>query len=189
MFTRGPTRTQFLLSKIGAIIACIVLGVVVGFAVGIITGAILNIFTGVGINLSFFSALWLLHVVIFLLEAMLALLAYAMLSLCLSTLGRATAAGVAGSLVWWVLESVLGGAFYLAGTQIKGLTGDFLRAVPDYFIGNNVNALFQNQAGSIYGSATPSTLSDMHAILVLLGYLVIFIGLAWWVNKSRDITN
>jgi ABC-type transport system involved in multi-copper enzyme maturation permease subunit len=189
MFTRGPTRTQFLLSKIGAILACIILGVVIGMAIGIITGAILNIFTGISTNLSFFSALWLMHAIIFLLEVMLALFMYAMLSLCLSTLGRATAAGVAGSLVWWVLESVLGGAFYLAGAQMKGFMGDFLRAVPDYFIGNNISALLQNQASNIYGTATPSQLSDLHAVLVLAGYLVIFIGLAWWITRGRDITN
>jgi ABC-type transport system involved in multi-copper enzyme maturation permease subunit len=188
MFTRGPTRTQFLLSKIGAILACIVLGVVVGIILGIIISIIMNLFAGTSTNMSFFSAMWLLHLFVFLLEAMLALFMYAMLSLCLSTLGRATAAGVAGSLVWWVLESVLGGAFYLAGLQIKGFIGDFLRAVPDYFIGNNISALLQNQASSIYG-AIPSELSDLHAVLVLAGYLVIFIGLAWWVNKNRDITN
>jgi ABC-2 type transport system permease protein len=189
MFTRGPTRTQFLLSKVGAILVCIVLGVVVGIAIGIITGAILNIFTGISANLSFFSVVWLMHAIIFLLEVILALFMYAMLSLCLSTLGRATAAGVAGSLVWWVLENILGGAFYLAGEQMKGFAGDFLRAVPDYFIGNNVSALLQNQSSNIYGTATPSQLSDLHAMLVLAGYLLIFIGLAWWVTKNRDTTN
>jgi ABC-type transport system involved in multi-copper enzyme maturation permease subunit len=66
--------------------------------------------------------------------------------------------------------------------------GAFLQAIPDYFIGSNVGALLQNQGSHVFES-TPSQLSDLHAVLVLLAYVVLFFGLSWWVNERRDITN
>jgi ABC-type transport system involved in multi-copper enzyme maturation permease subunit len=188
MFTRGPTRTQFLLSKIGAVLTCIAFGVVGGILLGVVSGAIMNLFTGIGVNFHFLTGIWIVQVLLLMLAAMLALFVYAMMAICLSTLGRATAAGVAGTLVWWVLEGLLGSLFSFAGGQLKGFIGDFLRAIPDYFIGNNVSALLGNQGGPVFGG-TPSQLSDVHAILVILAYLALFIGLSWWVNERRDITN
>jgi hypothetical protein len=122
------------------------------------------------------------------LTSILGLFMYSMIALFLSTLGRTTVAGVAGALVWWVLESIMGQVLNIVGGQINGVSGDLLRAIPDYFIGSNVVALVQNQAQYVSGDS-PSHLSDLHALLVLATYLVFFIGLAWWANESRDIAN
>lgn len=188
MLTRGPTRTQFLLAKVGAILACLVLGSVVVILLGIVEGTLLTLAVGVGVSTNFLTAMWLVHAVLYVCTAILGLFMYAMLALCLSALGRATAAGVAGAIVWWVLENALGDILVLVGTLVKGPLGAALKATPDYFINNNVNALVQNQSHYILNSA-PAQLSDLHAVLVLAGYLILFIGLAWWVTQRRDITN
>jgi ABC-type transport system involved in multi-copper enzyme maturation permease subunit len=188
MLTRGPTRTQFFLSKIGAVSVCLALGFLGMTLLGVVLGALFNLITGIPIDFSFLTAAWLLHAALYLLVSMLGLFVYAMLALCLATLGRATAAGVAGALVWWVLENALGGVFALLGTLIKGQWGSFLQAVPDYFIARNVDAPVQNQSHFILLDQ-PSTLSDLHALLVVAGYLVVFIGLTWWVIRRRDIAN
>lgn len=188
VFTRGPTRTQFLLSKIGAILACIVVGYLAGLLIGILSGALLNFFMGVGTSFSFLTAGWIGHLILYLLISILGLFMYSMIALCLSILGRATAAGVAGALVWWVLEGVLGQAFSLAGSQVNGVMGDILKAIPDYFISRNMSSLLQNQSKYLFGDGS-GQLSDVHALLVLAAYLVLFIGLAWWTNESRDVTN
>jgi len=120
--------------------------------------------------------------------AMFGLFMYTMLALFLATAGRATAAGVAGALVWWVLENVLSGVLTLVAILIKGPFGDFLKAVPDYFIGNNVGALLQNQTQYFMGTG-PNALSDVHALIVLFVYLVVFIGLSIFISLRRDITN
>ncbi len=189
MFTRGPTRTQFFLSKVGAILICIVMGMIVLVPLGILTGAILNLLTGIGIDFSFFSGAWLLHTLLKLLIVMLELFVFGMLALCLSTLGRATAAGVAGSLVWWGLETVLGGFLFLIGNTITGAPGNFVRAIPDYFISNSIGALSQNQDHYITPTSQASTVSDLQAFITLVVYLAVFIGVAWWVNQQRDVTN
>ena len=201
MFTRGPSRTQFLLSKIGVAICCIVIGVLGITLITIPLGEVLNLLTSVGTGSafqSFASAAWVGHALLYLLITMLGLFIYAMMALFLATLARSTAAGIAGVLVWALLiEPVLGAVFNGIASITNGATAGFLRAIPDYFIGNNVSALQQNQEVVLFpgslaqlaAQANPSPLSDGHALLVLAGYLILFIGLAWWINERRDITN
>jgi ABC-type transport system involved in multi-copper enzyme maturation permease subunit len=196
MLTRGPTRTQFLLAKVGTVIICVLTTLFLLILVGIIVGALLNLTTGIAVNLSFFTGEWLVHAIAYVLIATLGLSVYAMIALCLATLGKTTAAGIAGALIWWFLESVLGAVFTGIGFLNKGPVGDFLDAIPDYFIGNNIAALYDHQSRYLMngvtqvGSITNShDISDMHAILVLMIYFVVFIGVAWWVNQQRDITN
>jgi len=201
MFTRGPSRTQFLLSKIGAAVSCIVIGVLGITLISIVLGQVLNLLTGVvprfivGNSL---NAAWLGHALLYLLITMLGLFVYAMMALFLATLARSTAAGIAGVLVWaLVIEPVLGVVCNGIASITNGATADLLRAIPDYFIGNNISALQQNQEVALFpgsivqlaAQANPRPLSDIHALLVLAGYLILFIGLAWWVNERRDVTN
>ncbi len=197
LFTRGPSRTQFLLSKIGVAICCIVIGMLGITLITIPLGEVLNLLTGVGTSFSA-SAAWVGHALLYLLITMLGLFVYAMMALFLATLARSTAAGIAGVLVWALLiEPVLGAVFNGIASLTNGATAGFLRAIPDYFIGNNVSALQQNQEVVLFpgslaqlaAQANPSPLSDGHALLVLAGYLILFIGLAWWINERRDITN
>ncbi|MBV9229082.1 MAG: ABC transporter permease subunit [Chloroflexi bacterium] len=189
MFTRGPTRTQFLLSKVGAIFVCTVLGTFALALIGIVVGAFFNIvMKGISTNFSFFTGTWVLHASLYLLAAALGLFLYGMIALCLSLLGKTTVAGVAGALMWWVLEGLLGQVFYLLGTLNRGILGDFLKAVRDYLIGNNVQALLQNQTHYLVGDSA-SQLSDLHTLFVLVFYIILLVGLAWWVNERRDVTN
>ena len=189
MFTRGPTRTQFLLAKIGAILTCVALSFLVLVPLGILTGALLNLITGINVDFSFLTGTWILHAVLDLLVSMLGVFMYTMLAFCLSTLGRATVAGVAGALIWWALEGALSGILVLVGSLNKGGLGDFVKAIPDYFVGNNIAALTQNQEHYLSPGTLPAQLSDLHALLVLAVHLALSIGLAWWVIKQRDITN
>lgn len=188
MFTRGPTRTQFLLSKIGASLVCIIIGVLLMLAIGVLEGALLNLVSGIGVSFSFLSGTWILHMFLYVLIGMLGLFMYAMAALFLATLGQTTVAGVAGGLAIWVAEFILAQVLSLVGFLYKGPLGDFLKAIPDYFIGNNVSALLGNQAHYVFGDQG-AQLSDLHAILVLVAYLVLFIGLSIWLNRRRDIAN
>ncbi len=188
MSTRGPTRVQYLLSKVGAILTCTIIGFVFIVLIGLVVGALLNLLSGVATNTDFVNNGGLGHMLLYALISMFGLFVYTMLALFLGTAGRATAAGVAGALVWWVLESVLSGVLSVVAFIVKGPFGDFLKAVPDYFISNNINALLQNQTQYFIGNG-PSTLSDVHAVLVLLVYLALFIGVSIFISVRRDITN
>jgi len=188
MYTRGPTRTQFLLAKVGAMLIYTVVSFIIVVALGIALAALLNLISGIGMNLDFLHNGGILYVILYLLAAIVSLFVYTMLALFLSTLGRATVAGVAGAIVWYIVETLLTQVFGVIGLFVKGPFGDLLKAVPDYFIGNNVGALMQNQVYHIIGGQA-STLSDLHSWLVLMAYIILFIGLSLWITARRDITN
>jgi ABC-type transport system involved in multi-copper enzyme maturation permease subunit len=191
MLTRGPTRTQFLLSKIGAAIVSVVLGAVGISLLGILTGLIFNFTTGITPTFDFFSLSWLGHALLYLLVTMLGLITFAMMALFLSTLGRATAAGLAGVLTWSFLIEPAISVIGLFGRTITGPLGSFFQSLPDYLIGSNINALLQNQYPYVFplsaGSQITQASTDIHALLVLTVYLVVFIGIALWVNRRRDV--
>ncbi len=190
LFTRGPTRTQFLLGKIGAAIVCIVLGVLVVTLVGVLLGYALNPISGITPDFHFFNVSWLGYTLLLLLAAMLGWFVYAMVALFFGTLGRSTAAGIAGGLVWLFIEPTLGFILSAVANLVHGTLGDVLKAIPDYLIGKNVSALVQNQLAHVLGVQPASGgLSDLHALLVLAGYLVVFIGLSWLITVRRDVTN
>ncbi len=189
MFTRGPTRTQFFLAKIGAILVCIILGVLVTVPIGILTGALLNLFTGIGINFSLLTASWFLHSILRLFITMLGLFMFAMIALCLATLGRATVAGVTGALVWWGLEVIIGSVLLLVGNNLGGSLAAVAKAIPNYFITDSINALSQNQSHYLSPTEQAGAVPDWQALIVLAAYLIVLIGVACWVNQKRDVTN
>jgi ABC-type transport system involved in multi-copper enzyme maturation permease subunit len=191
LLTRGPTRTQMLLAKVGAALTCIALGVVGVLLLGVCVGMLFSLLLGLAPGFTFLSGAWSGHLLLYVLGVMLGLTLYAMMALCLSTLGRATAAGLAGVLTWsFLIEPVIQALGFLR--NIGGPWGNFFQALPDYLIGSNISVLLQNQARYLFPALSglqPSTTSDLHALIVLAVYLVIFLGLAWWVSVRRDITN
>ena len=188
MFTRGPTRTQFLLGKIGAILACVALAFVVLTPLGIISGLLLNLISGIAPSYSFLTGAWTGNALLYLLLCILSVFTYSMMALFIGTLGRSTAAGVAGALAWALVEPVAGSVLQLLGAVIKGPIGNILSAIPDYFVSNNLSSLLQNQGQAIFNGGS-SQISNLHALIVVAAYLLIFIGLAERVSVRRNVTN
>jgi len=188
MFTRGPTRLQFLFAKILAIIVCIVMSVVVLAAVGIGVGLIFNGVTGVAPAYTFFTSAWFGHMLLYLLYMMLTWFVFAIVALAFGTIGRSTVAGIVGALVWFFVEPISTRIIYLVSQSMTGQLHDFVNAIPDYFITNNVSTLIQNQKHILFGS-DPGTLSDVHVWLVLLVYVVVFLVVSCIVTVRRDVTN
>ena len=188
MYTRGPTRLQFLLAKVGVAALCAAIGILTITITGILIGQALNALSSIPQVLDFLGPGWIAHALLYILVAMLDWFIYATIAIFFGTLGRSTVAGIVGALAWLFLEPILGSILKLAGTFSHGIFGNFLKAIPDYFISNNTGALLQNQGQYIFGGSG-SSLSDLHALAVLLVYLVVFIGLSWRINERRDVTN
>lgn len=188
MFTRGPWRGHFLLAKYGAALVCIVLGVLAMALGGVILGQLFNLASGVHQNLSFITAEWVGHAILYLLATMLNWFMYAVVAIFFAFLGRSTVAGIAGALTWFFAEPIISNILTVAGHFSLGLFGAFMSALPDYLMGNNARALQLNQAQYLFGAAGSSQ-SNLQALIILAVYLVVFIGLTWWLNESRDVTN
>ena len=154
-------------------------------------GSIFSFTTGLAPTFDFFSTSWLGHAVLYLLIAILGLFTYAMMALFLSTLGRSTAAGMVGVLTWSFLIEPAISVIALLGKSISGPLGSFFQSLPDYLIGSNISNLLSNQDPYIFptptGSHVAPQLSNIHSLLVLCIYLVVFIGVALWVNMRRDV--
>lgn len=188
LFTRGPTRLQFLFAKIVTVIICIVPAVLVLTLFGIFLGEVLYPMLGFSIHWAFLTAGWLGHTVLFLLAGMLGWFVWAMIAIFFGTLGRSTVAAIVAPFVWYITEQILNNLISAFVGSSSGTLSDLARAIPDYFVGSSILALLQNQAHVIFG-ASASSLSDLHALSVIGFYIVLFIALSCWMTVKRDVTN
>lgn len=190
LFIRGPTRTQFLIAKLGASFIVIVIGMLAMVVPGILCGQLFNPVSGIAQMWTFWSGAWLGHALLYLLIAALDWFMFAIIAIFFATLGRSTAAGVVAGIGWLFAEPILGGVLTLLGDVSRGPAGTVLKAIPNYFISTNFGALLNDQRQYLSFSATSTpAVSVPHAIIVLLVYFALFIGLTWWINKRRDVTN
>jgi ABC-type transport system involved in multi-copper enzyme maturation permease subunit len=188
LFTRGPTRVQFLLAKVLALAASTMLGLLTITVVGVLLGYALYPITGLVPDFHFFTAAWLGYALLLVLLQMLGWFIYAILALFIGTLGRSSVAGIVGGVIWLFMEFILNNVLPGLGAIIGGSLGKVVSAIPDYFVVNNINALVQNLAYSM-GKNPASSLSTLHSLLVFAGYLVVCIGLSCWLTVKRDVTN
>ncbi|GER84033.1 hypothetical protein KTAU_26700 [Thermogemmatispora aurantia] len=189
LFTRGPTRTQFLLAKVGAMLICSIVGISGLSISGLVIGYLLSLLRQAPSPAPFLTTSWLLHTGLFLLLAMFNWFIFAVIALFFGILGRSSAAGIGGGIVWYLLEPIIGQICQLSSELVQGPVSAFLRAVPDYLIGNNLATLMAHQGYYIFGSSSISTLPDAEALTVLLAYIVLLLSIAGWLNHRRDITN
>lgn len=188
LFTRGPWRGQFLLAKYGAALVCAMIGVLGMAFLGVLAGQLFNMLSGVPQNWQVVNAAWSGHALLYLLTTVLHWCMYAVMAVFFGVLGRSTAAGIGGALTWFFAEPIVSSILTAAGNFSGGEAGVFLRALPDYFMGNNARALQLNQAHYLFGNLSSSQ-SDLNALITLVVYLVAFISLTWWLNESRDVIN
>jgi ABC-type transport system involved in multi-copper enzyme maturation permease subunit len=188
LYTRGPSRLQFLWAKIGAMVVCIILGILLFAGVTIALGFALHPLSGLPVNWSFFSAQWLGQAGLFLLACMLDWFVFAIMALFFATLGRSNVAGIVGPFIWLFAEEILTRLIFTLAASSSGPLATALRAIPTYFPGNAAANLIQNQ-GIVVFQGTSGLASSLHAGLVVAAYLAIFIGLSGWLTLHRDVKN
>ena len=180
MFTRGPTRVQFLLAKIAVIAICAVPTVPFLILLGSGVGAAMAHLAGIGAGLSFLTAAVFGHFVLFVLLGMLFWFSYMLMAVFFGTVGRSTTAGVVGPLVWIFVEPAL-------ASVMAGLSG-FAQHIPDYFLGTNLLSLIHDQEHALSIGAT-GAYPVGHSLLVVAAYLIAFVGVACWLTVRRDVTH
>jgi len=194
--SRGVSRAQLLAAQIGAL-AILALAVTAGmFILGALIGLTLGPLLGGSIpNIPPTGWLELLG---FWLVVSLHLFAYALIALCLATLGRSTAAGIAGSLGYLLFENIALPIILLITAALSGSLSTGISTIQNVFLGPNLSGL---QAGvtqsplNLGGASSGSSNADLPVIaptqglLVSLLYCALLIGLSYWVLRKRDVTN
>lgn len=186
MFTRGPTRLQFLFAKIAVMAICVVPTLLFEIVLGSTVGAVMAHFAGVGAGLSFLTADVFGHFVLFVLLGMLFWFAYMLMALFFGTVGRSMVVGTVGPLVWLLVEPVL--------TVVLSSAPGFVKYIPNYSLGNNLLSLIHGQMAALGilgndSAVQPGVHSAGQPLLVVAVYLIVFVGVACWLTVRRDVTH
>lgn len=198
--SHGVSRAQLLAGQVGALAilalaaagAMLILGALIGFTVGPLLGGSIKAIPLGGV----------LQIVGFWLVISLQLFAYALIALLLATLGRSTAAGIAGSLGYVLFELIaLPITTVIAVSLVDTSFGSVFGHIQDFFLAPNISGLLSavNQApldlGGGGGNASDVTslvnyvITPSQGLLVSLLYCVALIGLSYWVLRKRDVTH
>lgn len=188
MFTRGPTRLQFLFAKIVTLAIYVVPSFLLLMLTGTLVGAAMAHVAGIGTSLSFWSAAYVGHLVLYLLLGMLFWFAYMLMALCFGTVGRSTVAGIVGPLIWLAVELLLSNLIIALTSNTSGGLTDVVKAIPSYFLGTNLTSLLHYQ-GSVLSFTSPGAYSHGHSLLVVAVYLVVFVGVASLLTVRREVTH
>ncbi|HKV57255.1 MAG TPA: ABC transporter permease [Ktedonobacteraceae bacterium] len=188
MFTRGPTRLQFLIAKVVVLAIYVIPTILLLMLLGMAIGAIMAQLAGVSTGLSFLTADHFGHFVLYLLLTILYWYAYMLMALFFGTVGRSTVAGIVGPLILLAIEPLLSSSITVLTSSSSGGLTDFLKHVPDYFLGNNLTSLLHNQ-GQALSFTDAGPYSNGHSLLVVAAYLVVFVGVSCWLTVRRDVTS
>jgi ABC-type transport system involved in multi-copper enzyme maturation permease subunit len=188
MFTRGPTRLQFLIAKMLVLVIYVIPTILFLMLLGILIGAVMAQLAGLANGLSFLTADHFGHVVLYALMAILYWYAYMLLALFFGTVGRSTVAAIVGPLIVLAIEPLVSSSITVLTSNSSGGLTDFLKHVPDYFLGNNLTSLLHNQ-GHILSFSDAGPYSNGHSLLVVAAYLVVFVGISCWLTVRRDVTS
>ncbi len=189
--SRGVGRAQLVIAQVialavlalGLAFGTLALGAVAGFIIGpSLGGTIQGVPSGGWIELGEY---WL--------AVSLNLFAFEAVAFFIATLGRSTAAGIAASLGYVLLENVVGSILLAIGQAMQSDLGTFLTHVPEWFLGTNAAAIGVNvsQSPVDLGISTSSVIVELgtgRALLVTLGYCLLLTGASYLLVRQRDVT-
>ena len=188
---RGQSRSAYLTTKLLGIAVVAVIGVLVVMGIGLLFSIIITVVEGSPITLDVPGGddLSVVDVALMGLRTVYTMTPYVLLAFCLTVVGRSTTLGVAGVLVYVMLEAIV--------LAILGGIGGEAADARTYFIGHNVMAiLVENQVSHLgyFSMAARGSLvlrADLPdpgvAALVLALYCAVFLTIAYVVFNRRDL--
>ena len=187
---RGQSRSSYLTSKLLGIAVVAGIGVMVVMGIGLLFSIIVTAVEGSPITLDVpvGDDLSVVDVALMGLRTVYTMTPYVLLAFCLSVVGRSTTLGVAGVLVYVLLEAIV--------LAVLGGIGGAAADARAYFIGHNVMAvLVENQVSHLgyfsmapRGSLVAFDLPDPVVAALVLGlYCLIFLAIAFVVFQRRDL--
>ncbi len=190
--SRGASRAQLLVAQViafvilalAASLGLLILGTLVGVSLGPLLGG----------NIPAIPADGWVEMLGFWLVLAFKLFAYALIALFLATAGRSTAAGIAGSLGYFLFETVALPIIISIALALSGLQSGAAH-IQDVFIGPNLNAVLAGVSGSPLdlggrNAGGPfDTIAPFQGLVVSILYCLAFIGLSYWMMRSRDVTH
>jgi ABC-2 type transport system permease protein len=159
------------------------IGVIAGFAMSLITTAI----GGYAFNFDFLTGSYAWDQFLQFWRTYYVLLPYVLLGFLFSIVGRSAMPGIAFGIGIFFLESIITTFMYLAGGWVAN--------IPDYLLYANVRAITslanlpgQLGSGAAFGGGNISLPTPTHAFIALAIYSVVFLVIAFYLFRKRDVT-
>ncbi|TET40646.1 MAG: hypothetical protein E3J65_00555 [Dehalococcoidia bacterium] len=180
MLSKRGIRSHYLGAKIVSLIIIALIGIAISLIVGFALASFTTIQLAGSINWDFMSASYVGELFKMFGWTAFALLVYILLGVLFAVVGRSALVGIAVGLGYYFVERIAIGIFTGAG--------GWLAEIPNYLIGQNINALMPgNQLGGPF--MTTSTLpSLLHASVTLAVYCLVFLALSLYLFQKRDLT-
>ena len=187
MLTSSESRFKLLSAKLISVVILILIGMVVGLFGGFIMSLITTAIGGYAFDFSFATDEYLWDQFLQFWRTFSVLAPYMLLGFLFAIAGRSVMPGIALGI----------GILFLEGffTFFMILAGGWIARIPDYLLSVNVDAITalndlpQGFGGGPMGGGFSSQAPEIsHAFIVLAGYSLVFIVLAFYLFRKRDVT-
>jgi ABC-2 type transport system permease protein len=164
--------------------------ILIGMVIGVITGFIMSLITtaigGYSFNFDFLTGEYIWEQFLQFWRTFFVLIPYTALAFLFAIVGRGAMTGIGLGIGVYIVESLI--------TTFMVLAGGWVAKVPDYLLANNVNAITslaqlpEGFRGGGFGDVTFQLPGTAHAFVTLAIYSVVFLVLAFYVFRRRDVT-
>ena len=187
MLICSESRLKLLGAKLVAAGILILIGMVIGLATGFLMSLITTAIGGYSFDFSFMTGGYLWDQFLQFWRTFYVLMPYALLGFLLAVVGRSAMPGIALGIGIFFLESII--------TAFMSLAGGWIARIPDYLLAANVRAITaqsnlpQGMSMGMGGNGLSDQLPELWlAFVILAGYSLVFIGLAFYLFRKRDVT-
>jgi ABC-type transport system involved in multi-copper enzyme maturation permease subunit len=192
LLSRGPGPVQLVVVKVVALAITLFVGVGLTVVLGVGIGLALAFLTGAPVQWSFLTLDFGWRVLVLWIVTTLALMVYALVALLAATLTRSSAGGIAGAIIYAVVERAASNLLpFFASRLTSPVISTFFLKVQVYLMDANVAALIQRAETGLLASGTlPATLpSSSHALATLGLYGLLCFVLSALLVFRRDVAS
>ena len=175
-------RLRLLGAKLVAATILILTGMVIGLVTGFLMSLITTAIGGYSFDFGFATSGYIWDQFLQFWRTFYTLVPYTLLGFLLAVVGRSTMPGIALGIGIFFLESIV--------TAFMSLAGGWIARIPDYLLAANVRALTAMNTlpqgmsmGMADGGFSSSTPEVWQASLILFGYSLLFIGMAFYLYR------
>ena len=187
-FSEG--RLRFLTAKLTAAAILILIGMVVGLATGFMMSLITTAIGGYAFDFSFATGSYLWAQFLQFWRTFFVIIPYVLLAFLLAIVAKSAGPGIGLGIGVIFLEGII--------TLVMRLAGGWIAQIPNYLLNANVSAItalaqlppgFMSGPGGGGGLGLSESLPGVpHAFITLTLYSMAFVGIAFYMFRTRDVT-
>jgi ABC-2 type transport system permease protein len=178
-------RLKLLAAKLISVVSLVVILMLVSLIVGFLMSIFTNVLSGHTLNFSFITGSYVWAQFLQFWRTLFIILPFMLMGFLFSVLGRSAMPGIAVGAGILFLEPII--------TSLMSLAGGWVANIPKYLFSANVDAInalndLPRGFGGPFGGGTGQAPSTLEAFSVLGVYMVVFLAVAFYLFKKRDVT-